>query len=624
MLTVPPDGAIAVSRRPQFEWTAAAQATEYKIEIATDLGFTNIVEMAVRITETTYQSQTLLDISSTYYWRVLGKNQCGMGTYSEPFSFITRATLPLLLVDDDDNGPDVRSTYTDTLDALGQEYEVWDTNNSDNEPDATTLADYSTVIWFTGDEFGGAAGPGSAGEAALSSFLDGGGCLFISGQDYYYDRGLTSLMTDYLGVASASSDVDQTTVTGAGAVFGGMGPYTLQYPFSNYSDIVSPNASAELAFSGNAGNAAVAKETDIYHTTYWGFPFEAVPTTGDREALMSMFLDWCAPQVTDCNGNGIPDDEDIASGTSEDCNENAVPDECETNDCNENGVPDDCDIADSTSEDCNANAIPDECEPNDCNGNGVPDDCDIADSTSEDCNANAIPDECESNDCNENGIPDDCDIFGGTSVDCNENAVPDECDISSGSSQDSNENGVPDECDINTPLISMEGCRYIAVTADPPDSELPVAIAVQSPGYPCLDKYVAADGSVVDAPVYQNASAWGTALVHGPDVIPGTAYRFVSKIEGGPSTDAATVTTAAWGDTVGDFVNGQWTTPNGVIDFRDISATVDAFRNLPTAPLWWRCDLSPELPDGLIDFTDIGRVVDAFRALPYPFDVPCP
>ena len=31
----------------------------------------------------------------------------------------------------------------------------------------------------------------------------------------------------------------------------------------------------------------------------------------------------------DCNGNGIPDQEDIANGTSADCNDNGVPDECE-------------------------------------------------------------------------------------------------------------------------------------------------------------------------------------------------------------------------------------------------------------------------------------------------------
>jgi len=34
--------------------------------------------------------------------------------------------------------------------------------------------------------------------------------------------------------------------------------------------------------------------------------------------------------VIDCNGNGIPDDEDIQQGTSPDCNSNGIPDECDT------------------------------------------------------------------------------------------------------------------------------------------------------------------------------------------------------------------------------------------------------------------------------------------------------
>ncbi len=86
----------------------------------------------------------------------------------------------------------------------------------------------------------------------------------------------------------------------------------------------------------------------------------------------------------DCNGNGIPDADDIIAGTSLDCNGN--------------GVPDECDIASGASLDCNANGIPDECElsGNDCNANGVPDECDIASGTSLDTNGNGIPDECES------------------------------------------------------------------------------------------------------------------------------------------------------------------------------------------------------------------------------------
>ncbi len=52
----------------------------------------------------------------------------------------------------------------------------------------------------------------------------------------------------------------------------------------------------------------------------------------------------------DCNKNGKPDEQDLASGASKDCNSNSLPDECDiaagsSKDCNANAIPDDCDIA---------------------------------------------------------------------------------------------------------------------------------------------------------------------------------------------------------------------------------------------------------------------------------------
>ncbi len=52
----------------------------------------------------------------------------------------------------------------------------------------------------------------------------------------------------------------------------------------------------------------------------------------------------------DCNGNGIPDDDDISSGFAQDCNTNGVPDSCdlyliEDCDLNANGVLDACECA---------------------------------------------------------------------------------------------------------------------------------------------------------------------------------------------------------------------------------------------------------------------------------------
>lgn len=81
----------------------------------------------------------------------------------------------------------------------------------------------------------------------------------------------------------------------------------------------------------------------------------------------------------DCNGNGEPDDADIANETSQDCNSNAVPDECES-DCDEDGIPDACEIEAGTALDCNNNNSDDVCDvsgefSSDLDGNGVPDEC---------------------------------------------------------------------------------------------------------------------------------------------------------------------------------------------------------------------------------------------------------
>jgi len=225
-------------------------------------------------------------------------------------------TAVLLLVDDDDNNPDVVAGYAATLDTLGVDWALWDTGNSDTEPDGTALAPFDTVLWFTGAESGGFAGPGPATETHLAAFLDGGRCFVISSQDYLYDRGgpthdvPTLFMVDYLGIDTCESDIGQTTVTGAGSAFSGLGPYALAYPFNNRSDRLSPTLTAELAFAGDAGDAATSKQIkDGPRTIYLGFPLEALSTTAEREEPLQRALDFCSGllfrdnfETGDCTG----------------------------------------------------------------------------------------------------------------------------------------------------------------------------------------------------------------------------------------------------------------------------------------------------------------------------------
>ena len=134
----------------------------------------------------------------------------------------------VLLVDDDQDGPDVRLYYTSALDELGVTYDVWDVA-SQGDPSANDLMGYRMVIWFTGyprsDTFT------SANEAAVAAYLDAEGLFFLSSEDYLYDRGLTTFGRTRLTIASYTNDVNQTDPVGVlYSPASGLGPYNLIPP----------------------------------------------------------------------------------------------------------------------------------------------------------------------------------------------------------------------------------------------------------------------------------------------------------------------------------------------------------------------------------------------------------
>lgn len=84
---------------------------------------------------------------------------------------------------------------------------------------------------------------------------------------------------------------------------------------------------------------------------------QEVAETRPAEVYQALTVYWPFPE--DCNQNGVPDLEDIATGLEEDCNGN--------------GRPDVCDIQDGTSTDEDQNGIPDECDVvrGDCDCSGA-------------------------------------------------------------------------------------------------------------------------------------------------------------------------------------------------------------------------------------------------------------
>lgn len=170
----------------------------------------------------------------------------------------TRAPAPVLLVDDD-RWYNVEDHYRNALDANGILYDVWQvpwsfSGGQPASPPIQTLRMYPMVLWFSAYDWYLPLTP--AEEERLAAYLDGGGRLYYNGQDYlFHTEGPDDFALNYLGVYSYTEDFTSTTVTGVvtSPVGSYLGPSEVVYPYKNFSDALTPTASASAAFVGQVG-----------------------------------------------------------------------------------------------------------------------------------------------------------------------------------------------------------------------------------------------------------------------------------------------------------------------------------------------------------------------------------
>jgi hypothetical protein len=97
-LLLPANNATGVSLTPFMDWTDVSGATTYRLQVSTNIAFTNIVynNIAITASEFTLPSGYLIG-STQYYWRVAAINSGGQGPYSTVWTFTTRQTFFLNL-----------------------------------------------------------------------------------------------------------------------------------------------------------------------------------------------------------------------------------------------------------------------------------------------------------------------------------------------------------------------------------------------------------------------------------------------------------------------------------------------------------------------------------------------
>jgi uncharacterized repeat protein (TIGR01451 family) len=220
-------------------------------------------------------------------------------TLVETTVLTSKVVAPILLVDDG-RWTSQAARYEAALARNGFSYDYWHTRRVSSEspggsPSLDILQRYPVVVWFTAYDW---FEPVTANEeAALAAYLDGGGRLFLSSQDFLYLHHDRPLSQGYLGVMGFTEAVTATLASGVPESLVGdrLGPYSLNYPFNNWSDAVVPIPGLAVSFREQEHRAiGLARQGEGYRTVFFSFPFEALPETARTETMERVvgWLSW--------------------------------------------------------------------------------------------------------------------------------------------------------------------------------------------------------------------------------------------------------------------------------------------------------------------------------------------
>jgi hypothetical protein len=261
------------------------------------------------------------------------------GSYATTETFeVLVGQKPILLVDDDD-GEGHEIYYIDALEANEYDFDLWSVS-SEGTPTYDDMAPYKVVIWTTGDDYGSSLT--SADQENLAAYLDDGGNLFLSSEDYLWDNGINWFGETYLHVGWYDSDEGIVEVAGVdGDPIGDSLLLPLTYPsdFSNFSDDILPDDYAVGVFwntryspssMGKDGPprskfladqeyyGALRYEGSNFRTVFFAVPFDAISSTApdpnNQKTVMARVLTWLGLPVSPVSLMLVPDGTTIPQG----------------------------------------------------------------------------------------------------------------------------------------------------------------------------------------------------------------------------------------------------------------------------------------------------------------------
>ncbi len=209
-----------------------------------------------------------------------------------------------ILCVDDDGGYAYETYYHEALNSTGHSWAAWNPD-AFGKLSAAELSSFFAVVWNVGLGYPTVEADD---RDILATYLDGGGRLFMSGQDigwdifdpsgYEYGTAAQNWYRTYLGATYISDDTNDMSLYGIASdpisdglsftISGGDGANNQAYPSE-----IQPygNGVACLLYSANR-EAAVRTDTGTWRSVYMAFGFEGISTPAARNTLMDNILVW--------------------------------------------------------------------------------------------------------------------------------------------------------------------------------------------------------------------------------------------------------------------------------------------------------------------------------------------
>jgi len=205
-----------------------------------------------------------------------------------------------ILVVDDDNGlgnsgtlPDVEGDLISSLEAGAYSYAYYLVDSWQDGPTYEILSRYEIVIWLLGKSSDHTLT--SSDINALSRYLQGGGNLWIIGQDLLSDIGSNNFVRDYLHVDSYTTNVAPCQV------LTGLEESEISYDlnlnisankmFPDLPDALVPTEDAEGVYlSSVQGNYSAISYSGTYNVVFFAYEFSFIETSAEKALLTERII----------------------------------------------------------------------------------------------------------------------------------------------------------------------------------------------------------------------------------------------------------------------------------------------------------------------------------------------